>query len=856
MALLAVFCLNITGVSAANTDIQRASKDIIMSKVKLEKARNGKKYVEQLNAVTKKFSGNEKKLKELSSNIRNAQYKLMYKKSSKAKKMMLILNYLDAKVNYELLKIEAQADKELEKTLETVKNPDISSSDLKKVEAEIVKIQSNLFENSVKNIETLTKEFEKLSNYENKGDIKMNLNIDQDQIWKVKAELQLKDYTAKNSNFNSQLKGHISALIDAAPKNRDAFKLEFTNFLDFIQKDGNMYVLINDLNIVSEENVDELQEFITQAKKIAEENEYIKFSDKQTEEAMKLLESFAPQKILSDGKVYFSKPFFTPYKKEGNKYYLVPSKYACDTAKEFMNKFDPIHGKTCSTSQYNDLVKDILKNWDLTLEIGKINTLSYNFNTKNLSDIEKMNGSIAFSDSYIESVDMLILPNQKTLKNEKFTLNYSRNSELNAYLYAKKWEVKYTFNSTLDRNNKFEKITYNGKSATVYQDFVSNFNLSNSKFTGNFDVFTKSFNTTSNQYRNEFKSNIEWELDRNNDIENFSLTYHQTDLQNNVKKLEWEISYKNNIITVKNNVTSKNKYTQSSTDSELLFTGKWDSNNKNFKNFDFDFFINKDNKFDIVKSDISLVDGKITWSTVIASEEEYITKITTQWTYVKDSIVLNNTIDIQPKLLKMFDSETMQSSIRDSSRFSDLYEIQDEIKAYADKNNGKLPTIKALQERVDFLPKDDKGGKEINGCKFGYTYQVNSELDTYKLSSCREKESYDGKMVMTIWNYRSYNPVTYKLEEKTITGETYYIHGYNNWEKVTTTSEWIKSAIGKYNISYDGRWNKDNSNIYIDFKVNDKTIVDFELDIKSTTEYKETNIEAPKSSKNFDEILK
>jgi hypothetical protein len=111
-------------------------------------------------------------------------------------------------------------------------------------------------------------------------------------------------------------------------------------------------------------------------------------------------------------------------------------------------------------------------------------------------------------------------------------------------------------------------------------------------------------------------------------------------------------------------------------------------------------------------------------------------------------------------------------------------------------------------------------------------------------------------MVMTIWNYRSYNPVTYKLEEKTITGETYYIHGYNNWEKVTTTSEWIKSAIGKYNISYDGRWNKDNSNIYIDFKVNDKTIVDFELDIKSTTEYKETNIEAPKSSKNFDEILK
>ena len=850
IAILAIFCFNITGVSAASTDMQRASKNIILTKVELKKIRNGDKYIKQLDLVTKKFAGNEEKLREFSKNISNAKYKLAYSKSWKSKRILAILNYLEAKVNYELKKIAAQADEKLEKTLEEVKNPSISSSDKKKVEAEIVKIQSNLFENWVKNFWTLTKEFEKLTNYENKGDIKMNLNIDQEQIWKVKAELKLNNYTAKNSNFDSQLKGHLSAMLDAAPKNQEAVKLEFSNFLDFIQKDWNMYILMNDLKIVSEENVDNLKEMIETAKKIAEENEYIEFSDKQTQEAMRILESFAPEKIIADGRTYFSKPMFTAYKKEENKYYLVPSKYACDTMKEVMNKFDPIHGKTCSTNQYNDLVREMLGAGNLTLELWNTNTLAFSVDTVRHTDIDKLDITLKFNDSSVEAFNMIVLPNQKQLKGEKLTIDYTKNNSLNAYFYANKGAINYSLKSTLDRNNKFSEITYTWNSTTRYQDIISTFTLNNGTFDGKFDVLTKNFNKAASKYREEFKAQLNGNLDNKNDLKDFTFTYYQNDLQKNKKDLEGTISYKNKTVTV------KNKYTGYKTNADLSFVGKWDTYNKNFKDFDFNLKVSEDEKYDLVVSDISLKNGKISGLTVVSSEKQYLVKIKTDGSYEKDSITLKNAIDIQPEIMKALDPETMQVSVRDSSRFWDLYEIQDEIKAFADENDWVFPTSKQLQEKSEFLPQDPKGWKEINECKFGYTYQVNKDLSVYKLTACREKESYDGKMKMTLGNFKQYNPVTYKFEEKEVTGEVIYIHNYNNWEKVSEESKWLKSATANYNISIDSKWTKDNSNIYFDFKFNDKTIVDFELDVKSNTEYKDVEIEAPKSSKSYDEIIK
>jgi hypothetical protein len=40
-----------------------------------------------------------------------------------------------------------------------------------------------------------------------------------------------------------------------------------------------------------------------------------------------MIENFKPKKILSDGKEILSKPMFQAYKKENEKYYLIPTKY-------------------------------------------------------------------------------------------------------------------------------------------------------------------------------------------------------------------------------------------------------------------------------------------------------------------------------------------------------------------------------------------------------------------------------------------------------------------------------------------------------------------------------------------------
>jgi hypothetical protein len=60
---------------------------------------------------------------------------------------------------------------------------------------------------------------------------------------------------------------------------------------------------------------------------------------------------------------------FQAYKKVDNKFYLIPTKYACDRVKEFLNTFDPFHGKECSEGQYNDLLDTLEEAGSIYIEL-------------------------------------------------------------------------------------------------------------------------------------------------------------------------------------------------------------------------------------------------------------------------------------------------------------------------------------------------------------------------------------------------------------------------------------------------------------------------------------------------------
>lgn len=222
--------------------------------------------------------------------------------------MLYVIDYLETSIDLAIFKIENNVLRKFE-------NIDLSDKDTKKVEDKIVKIQLNLLENGIESLKSITDEFDNLSNYEEKWNFKINLDIDHDAIWKIKAGLELPDYVSSTSNFDSQLKWKFKAFIDAMPKWEEAVKLEISSMMDFISKDGNIYLLLDNLN-VSEENIGEVKSAIEILEKIAKEKGYIKIEDRNSSYMISVLKSLNPNNMLRDWRVALSKPMLKPYKKK------------------------------------------------------------------------------------------------------------------------------------------------------------------------------------------------------------------------------------------------------------------------------------------------------------------------------------------------------------------------------------------------------------------------------------------------------------------------------------------------------------------------------------------------------------
>jgi len=110
-------------------------------------------------------------------------------KTAKIKKFIAILDYMSAKVKLELYRLSIaeaeqkaiereEKEKEALKKLEAMKKSTLSETDTKLVNEKLVKIQLNLLENANKGLKNLVKDFENLSNYEEKGDFKLSFNLD------------------------------------------------------------------------------------------------------------------------------------------------------------------------------------------------------------------------------------------------------------------------------------------------------------------------------------------------------------------------------------------------------------------------------------------------------------------------------------------------------------------------------------------------------------------------------------------------------------------------------------------------------------------------------------------------------
>lgn len=486
LSIIIMLCL-LMMISPLNAEVYNQSnhenillEEVIKSKISLQKIKNWTKYVNKINKIINKIKDNREALYKLQIKIFKIKDDIYGKtKSSKTKKALAILDYIETKSRLELYRISLKKIENkknvVNKKLEEMKNSNLSEEENKRVNEKLVKIQLNLLENANNKINNLVKDFENFSNYEGKGDLKFNFNLDIEPIWKIKTELELNDYIYKNSGFNSQISGQFKSLFDIAIKWEDNMKFKVDSFLDFINKDWDSYLLLNELNITNEVLAEDLKEYFKTLEKIAEKNKYIKLKNNDTREFFEMLEKFNLPKILNDGKEALWKPMFKAYKKEGDKYSLTPTKYACDKFKELTSKFDLINGSKCSESQYESMIKLLAENGELYIEIWD-NKNKLGFNMYKDFNGYSFNSYIIFTNTSINEIKS----EMKTTKwDELFILDYKKNNKLNLKMNILGVIIS-TFNWNLNNNNEFTSIDLN-----IYsEDFKSNIKLRNKKISG------------------------------------------------------------------------------------------------------------------------------------------------------------------------------------------------------------------------------------------------------------------------------------------------------------------------------------------------------------------------------------
>ncbi len=522
----------------------------------------------------------------------------------------------------------------------------ITAAEQKEFNTELVKIQKQIVKTWADSFEKLLGEFEKVSNYEEKGNFVAKVNVDHELIGKIKAELKLSDYSIANSAFDTQLKTKVEAMIDAAPKGEKAIKLELAGFVDFILKDQNYYLLLEKFNVTNSEGIDDIKMFIDKVKEVSSKNKYVHFEDKTGAEMMKIVRGFSPESMLSEWNEIAGKPLFKAYKKEGNKYYIIPTKYACDTAKELLNKFDPFNGSSCTQGQYEDMLADIADSkMSFYMELGA-NTVLW-FEWWEVAEIESVEWSIAFSDTAVEKLHFMVKPDQIDNPWEGASVDYVRKNSLSAHLNAEKGKVHADLNSSLDKNNRFTAIDLSAK----IEELSGELTLKNKMISGKYGVNDGDF---------KIVGMISWKTSWENKLVELHIKNEVIDDKNdNISVFD----YNNGAFSFVND------YVWEGTQFHILIDGKRNAQNNTFTSghlvawmktkqweFDYDTYEMKySGDFqDIFSTDIALENKKIVWKTIVNVEGAEYLKITHTGGYEKDYFSLQNNIALSETASKMF----------------------------------------------------------------------------------------------------------------------------------------------------------------------------------------------------------
>lgn len=602
------------------SDTSKYSISASMLKKKLSTSSKWKKYIKIVDKFIEKYGDDKEKIEEILKKISP----LIEEWKISDSETLYIIKY----INYScLISLASITQLNEDENLNDILSETITESDKKIIEDKIMLLQSNALEKWKNLMNNITKEFDHQTNYEEKWNLDIDLNVDYEQLWKISWYLKLNDYTSSASWFDSQIKWELEAFLNAIPKWEDEIKLKLNSLIDVISKDWNLYVLLEKLNISDEKWVEEIKDTLDKIKNIAENNQYIKISDEQSQNTQQILKFLNPNNIINDYWKILSKPLVSAYKKEGNKYFLKPTKFACDSFKEIANKFDPLNPTTCSDKQYEDLLKSFVKTWEFYAEIldNNVTKIWFNWNI-NESELIKNQWYITFNDSNILELSY----NTDSQTQWSLNLEYIHNSKLD-FVY-KNSDSEISFIWKLNNNNKYSNFVFNLSSSIWYNNISSNISLKDNVIDGWFVI-------NDNYSKKIITWNIKWETDKNDKISTLLVNYIWKD--DKQEYLSWKIAFWNS------NFIFSNDYVSEYSKSNVLISLNLDENNiptnwdikMNFYNklwsFDYETYEYKydsdySKSFDL---DINIDNKKISWKSNIYSNWELLLNILHSWSF-------------------------------------------------------------------------------------------------------------------------------------------------------------------------------------------------------------------------------
>jgi hypothetical protein len=117
-------------------------------------------------------------------------------------------------------------------------------------------------------------------------------------------------------------------------------------------------------NFSGSTNDEDFQKDLDEVKKMFSENKYLNLTDENSKEVTQMLLALSPAELLNTTEGVMKKSFLTPYKKEGNKYFLIPTRHACENyfkLDNFLNSYNSswYEPTECTDSVYKSMVNEV-----------------------------------------------------------------------------------------------------------------------------------------------------------------------------------------------------------------------------------------------------------------------------------------------------------------------------------------------------------------------------------------------------------------------------------------------------------------------------------------------------------------